>query len=63
MEPYRTLYPDIANCLPVTNKATQAILCLPTGTSVTSKDIELICELIHGVVKNAAEINAKLQIR
>lgn len=60
MEPYRTLYPDIANCLPVTNKATHTILCLPTGTSVTSKDIELICKLIHVAVKNASEINAKL---
>jgi dTDP-4-amino-4,6-dideoxygalactose transaminase len=50
MEPYRSLYPDAGRHLPETEQLTGRVLCLPTGTAVTPKDVRWIC----GILRRAA---------
>jgi len=59
MEPYRTLYPDISDQLPVTMDVVERVLCLPTGRAIDDDTIATICQLIGFVVEHAAEINAR----
>lgn len=48
--------------LPHTEKVSERVLSLPTGTSVTPADISTICEIIRMVVNNGREVSAKLQL-
>lgn len=50
MEPYATLFPHADKKLPVTNRLTQRLFCLPTGSSLTSADVERICKLIAQIL-------------
>jgi dTDP-4-amino-4,6-dideoxygalactose transaminase len=47
MEPYRTMQPDAARRLPVTEEVAQRIMVLPTGTSVGHQEIITICKIIN----------------
>ena len=40
MEPYRSLFPDVAERLPQTERLVQRVLALPTGTSMTVDERE-----------------------
>jgi dTDP-4-amino-4,6-dideoxygalactose transaminase len=57
MEPYSSYYPNAGLLLPQTEKVSNTVLCLPTGTSVAKKDIRIICDLIQFSYENSAEIN------
>lgn len=46
MEPYRSNYPHARLLLPETEKLSQRILVLPSGTAVSTHDIEVICEIV-----------------
>lgn len=59
MEPYRSYFPHSGLLLPETEKLTQRVLCLPTGTAVGKAEIEIICQLVRLVFKNAKEIKSK----
>jgi dTDP-4-amino-4,6-dideoxygalactose transaminase len=61
MQPYRSYFPHAGLLLPETEKLAERILILPTGTSVTTKDIEKITQIIQFVISNALEIKQKLQ--
>lgn len=51
MEPYRTLDPNLGNTLPVTERLSEQVIVLPTGTSVSEADIEAVTGAIrHAVV-------------
>jgi len=58
MEPYRSYFPNAGLMLSETEKLSERVLCLPTGTAVEPRDIEQICQLIRLVVKNSKAINA-----
>ena len=60
MEPYRSRSTNIVHLLPVTERAVQRALVLPTGTGVREKDIERICDLIRFAVSHAGELTPKL---
>jgi dTDP-4-amino-4,6-dideoxygalactose transaminase len=60
MEPYRSLYPDARVTLPETEKLTDKVLCLPTGTAVKHKDISRICQIIRFIATNGEEIKIRL---
>ena len=60
MEPYRSRSADIVHLLPVTERAVQRVLVLPTGTAVQEKDVEKICDLIRFTVSHAADLIPKL---
>jgi dTDP-4-amino-4,6-dideoxygalactose transaminase len=58
MEPYRSLFPHAKLLLPQTERLVLRMLTLPTGTAVSTADIDRVCELLRFVVANASEINA-----
>jgi dTDP-4-amino-4,6-dideoxygalactose transaminase len=60
MEPYRSYYPNTGLLLPETEKLSERVMCLPTGTTVHPKDIHKICDIIRMAVKHGAEIGSKL---
>lgn len=47
MEPYRTLYPDLACGLPFTETLSERVLCLPTGQAIDESDIHRVCRTIR----------------
>ena len=46
MEPYRSYYPHARLLLPETEKLTQRVMSLPTGTAVDVEAIAQICEIV-----------------
>jgi dTDP-4-amino-4,6-dideoxygalactose transaminase len=61
MEPYRSRSTNIAHLLPVTERAVQRALVLPTGTAVGEKEIEKICDLIRFAVSQAGRLVPALE--
>lgn len=60
MEPYRSYFPEAGLLLQETEKLASRVLVLPTGTSVTSDDIRIICQIIRLVVDNGREVSSLL---
>jgi dTDP-4-amino-4,6-dideoxygalactose transaminase len=61
MEPYRSYYPHAGLLLPETERLAQCLMALPTGTAVTTQDIQDICHIIRLVIKDSAEVQRRLQ--
>jgi len=61
MEPYRSYFPHSGLLLPHTERLTQRVLCLPTGTAVGEVEIKQICQIIHLALNNSEQIKRKLQ--
>jgi len=61
MEPYRSYFPHSHLLLSETEKVSQCVLVLPTGTSVTSEQISVICMIIRTAVIHAKQVKEKLQ--
>jgi dTDP-4-amino-4,6-dideoxygalactose transaminase len=53
MEPYRSYFPHAGLLLPETEKLTQRILILPTGTSIGEAEIQTICQIIRLVAAHS----------
>jgi len=60
MEPYRTEQPTASAHLPNTQWLVERIICLPTGSAVTSNDVASICALVSFVIENAAAVQERL---
>lgn len=60
MEPYRSYFPNAGLVLPETEKLTQRVLQLPTGTALDRTEVEKICQIIRLASANAAEIQEHL---
>lgn len=60
MEPYRSYFPHADLLLPETEKLTQRVMSLPTGTAIEPEDIHKIGHIIRFVVENGEEITARL---
>ena len=63
MEPYRSDFPDAGLLLPETERLSQRVLCLPTGTTIESEHISLICEIIRTIVSQGAEVRERFSER
>ncbi len=61
MEPYHSYFPHANILLPETEIVAQQVLILPTGTSVTTDQIAIICSIIRAAIENAPKIKEKLQ--
>lgn len=61
MEPYRSYFPNARLVLPETEKLTQKVLQLPTGTTVGEKGIHEICALIRFILTNEPEILKRIE--
>lgn len=60
MEPYRSYFPNARLLLPETEKLTQKVFSLPTGTAVNGEIITKICQLIRFIVQNSDNIHKLL---
>lgn len=60
MEPYRSSFPHAGLVLPETEKLTNRVLCLPTGTSVSEGQIRDICQIIRFAVEHEVEITRRM---
>lgn len=60
MEPYRSYFPHSHLLLPETEKLTQRVMSLPSGTAVEPEQIGLICGIIRAAVENADELRPYL---
>jgi dTDP-4-amino-4,6-dideoxygalactose transaminase len=58
MAPYRDSHPDAAASLPVTERLTARVLCLPTGTSVSVADVEKIAAVVRCAAARSGELAA-----
>ena len=61
MQPYISDFPNAGLELPETEKLTQKVLQLPTGTSVGEKEIHQICDLIGFVLARENQIQAQIE--
>ena len=60
MEPYFSIYPNAGDRLPETEKIASRIICLPTGTDISTDEVRGICHILRFVIENGKEINKKL---
>ena len=60
MKPYRLYFPHAGLLLPVTEKLTNKVFCLPTGTSITEQNIHDVSILLKFCLDNAKEIKDRI---
>lgn len=58
MQPYRSYFPNARLVLPETEKLTQRVLQLPTGTSIAPSDIQVICGMIRFAFEHSRAIQS-----
>ncbi len=61
MEPYRSYFPHASLLLPETEKLTQRVLVLPSGTAVGQAEISKICQIIKLVIFQGKQMSERLQ--
>lgn len=61
MEPYGSYFPHAGLLLPETERLTERVLSLPTGTAIGSAEIGKICDIIRLVVTNGLEVAERLR--
>ncbi len=61
MEPYRTLYPEVASRLPATEAIAERLLVLPTGTGVDERDIASLCALIAAMLAQGPALRERVE--
>jgi len=61
MEPYRSYFPHAGLLLPETERLTERVLSLPTGTAVGSTEIKGICNIIRLAINNGREVSERLR--
>ncbi len=61
MEPYRSYYPHSGLLLSNTERLTNRVLSLPTGTAVDERAISTICSIINLAIENAPELRARME--
>jgi dTDP-4-amino-4,6-dideoxygalactose transaminase len=60
MEPYRSLYPYAGMLVPETERMTSKVLVLPTGTTMSLQDIEVVCGIIRTALAHAPAVRTAL---
>lgn len=55
MEPYASTMPNIGSRLPVTERLARSVLVLPTGTAVSTEQIETICGILRLAVSHGGD--------
>jgi len=60
MEPYRSLFPDLAARLPQTERIARQVLALPTGTSVGPDAIATVTALIRAAMRDSRRLRREL---
>lgn len=60
MEPYNSYFPHAGLMLPETERLTQRVLCLPTGTGVNDTQIGLICQILRKAMESGVEVSRRM---
>lgn len=60
MEPYRTELPNAKETLPVTEKVTQRLMALPTGTAVCEQAISAVCSILADAHAHSAYLSSRI---
>ena len=60
MEPYRSYFPTAHLLLPQTERLTERVLSLPTGTAIGPDDIDTICDVVRLACARTSEIIERL---
>jgi dTDP-4-amino-4,6-dideoxygalactose transaminase len=63
MEPYRSYFPHAGLLLPQTERLTQRVMVLPTGTAVDEQMIDKICGVVRAAVERHEEVGEALEHR
>jgi dTDP-4-amino-4,6-dideoxygalactose transaminase len=63
MEPYRSYFPHAGLLLPETEKLTQRVLCLPTGTGINADQVDRVCQILRYAVENGSEVSHRMNIK
>jgi dTDP-4-amino-4,6-dideoxygalactose transaminase len=61
MEPYRSYFPHAGLLLPETEKLSQRVMSLPTGTAVGPDEIGIVCALIQLAIRDRQELLRRLE--
>lgn len=59
MQPYLSTHPDASEWLPETEKLSERVFCLPTGTSIEITQINDICQILEFIGNYADGIRSK----
>jgi dTDP-4-amino-4,6-dideoxygalactose transaminase len=59
MEPYRSYFPHAGLLLPETNRLTQRVMSLPTGTAVNAGEVTAIAALIRFALQHSSEVRTR----
>jgi dTDP-4-amino-4,6-dideoxygalactose transaminase len=59
MAPYAASHQPNDRSLAVSEKLSQQVLALPTGTGVTKDDVETICQVVRNLVARAPEVRER----
>jgi dTDP-4-amino-4,6-dideoxygalactose transaminase len=59
MEPYRSHFPNAYLLLPETEDIMRRVVCLPTGTTVTTEAVQTICHIIRLILDNKKTLLAE----
>lgn len=63
LEPYRSYFPHAGLLLPETERLTQRVLALPTGTAVGRDEIGEVCRIVRLAVSHAEQVREGLRRR
>jgi dTDP-4-amino-4,6-dideoxygalactose transaminase len=63
VEPYRSYFPHAGLLLPETEKLTQRVLALPTGTAVGPEEVGRICQIIRLALAHGGQVRERLRQR
>lgn len=61
MEPYRSYFPHAGLMLGITKKILSRVISLPNGITITDEDIEKICSILAGIVRQGKALRKRLQ--
>jgi dTDP-4-amino-4,6-dideoxygalactose transaminase len=61
MEPYSSYFPHAGLLLPHTEKASDRVLALPTGTSIDRHDIEIISHIISIAIEDSTQLTERMK--
>lgn len=61
MEPYRSYFPHAGLLLPETEKLSERVLSLPTGTGIGIEEVDKICEVIRLVIAREKEVKERME--
>jgi len=61
MEPYQSYFPHAGFLLPETERLSQKVLALPTGTGVGPDEISRVCQIVRLAVAKAESLRSRLE--